>query len=130
MTDTEIAEIAAAWGHGISSAAYTINRLLDELKAARASYETQTNYLNEVLESRKVARAERDAARAQAFEEAAIFVEHAATYDGVTKFVRHCVAELRRRANAPDGSRTARRRRNENASMLDKGMYLDTRTIC
>ncbi len=87
MTDAEIAEIAAAWGYGNGSATYIINRLLDELKAARA---------------------ERDAARAQAFEEAAQIADQFAVRSG-RAVCDQIGATIRKRARSddPDGSRTA-----------------------
>ncbi len=85
MTDAEIAEIAAAWGYGSGSATYIINRLLDELKAARADAQLLTEKFDNLQELYYHARAERDAARI------------AAT---IRRFAE-------RRTDAPDGSRTA-----------------------
>ncbi len=105
-------------------------RLIDELKAARADAQLLTEKFDNLQELYYHSRAQRDAARAQAFEEAAQIcwplnkphqtvdeiLEDAGSRgvpeDGASWIVadetrQQLVAEIRRRANAPDGSRTA-----------------------
>ncbi len=85
--------------------------VLDELKAARAEQliegNTAFNLIQGLSKERDTLRAERDAARAQAFEEAAEMVEGWGNPYSDEGFMYIVAAELRRRADAPDGSRTA-----------------------
>ncbi len=109
MTDAEIAEIGAAWGYGSGSATYIINRILGELKAARAELKQRSREWLKVDSANRAEietlRAELDAARAQAFEEAAQIAER--MFPGGFVHCSDMADELRRHAAAPDGSRTA-----------------------